>query len=115
VSWTASALARVLAAYVAEPARFTATQMDRWCRDFDNWAVCDAVCEALFARTPHAWRKVAQWSGRRDEHVRRATESDTGPVTEVLKNPLRVSAESFNSTSRCRRLASLAITGTRCA
>ena len=41
-------------------------------RDFDNWAICDTVCFHLFDRTPHAWRKVDQWSGRRDEFVKRA-------------------------------------------
>jgi 3-methyladenine DNA glycosylase AlkD len=46
--------------------------MDHWCRDFDNWGTCDTVCFVLFDRTPHAWRKVEQWSGRRDEFVRRA-------------------------------------------
>lgn len=64
--------ARLLASYVDEPACVTASQMDRWCRDFDNWAVCDTVCFALFDRTPHAWRKVEQWSRRRDEFVKRA-------------------------------------------
>ena len=64
--------ARLLAAYVDEPARVTPAQMDRWCRDFDNWAVCDTVCFALFDRTPHAWRKVGQWSRRREEFVKRA-------------------------------------------
>ena len=64
--------ARTLAAYVEEPARVTAAQMDRWCRDFDNWAICDTVCFALFDRTPHAWQKVEQWSERRDEFVKRA-------------------------------------------
>jgi 3-methyladenine DNA glycosylase AlkD len=64
--------ARVLAAYVEEPARVTPTQMDQWCRDFDNWGTCDTVCFVLFDRTPHAWRKVEQWSKRRDEFVRRA-------------------------------------------
>jgi 3-methyladenine DNA glycosylase AlkD len=64
--------ARVLASYVDEPARVTPAQMDRWCRDFDNWAVCDTVCFALFDRTPHAWRKVEQWSRRREEFVKRA-------------------------------------------
>ena len=29
--------ARLLAGYVDEPDRVTAAQMDRWCRDFDNW------------------------------------------------------------------------------
>ena len=50
--------ARMLTAYVDEPARVTAAQMDRWCRDFDNWAICDTLCFALWDRTPHAWGKV---------------------------------------------------------
>jgi 3-methyladenine DNA glycosylase AlkD len=64
--------ARMLCAFVDEPARVTAAQMDRWARDFDNWAICDTVCLHLFDRTPHAWRKVDLWSRRRDEFVRRA-------------------------------------------
>ena len=64
--------ARMLAAFVDEPARVTPAQMDRWCRDFDNWGICDTVCFHLFDRTPHAWAKVAQWRGRRDEFVKRA-------------------------------------------
>ena len=64
--------ARLLASYVDEPACVTPAQMDRWCRDFDNWAICDTVCFALFDRTPHAWHKVEQWCGKRDEFVKRA-------------------------------------------
>ena len=64
--------ARMLAAFVDEPARVTAAQMDRWCRDFDNWGICDTLCFKLFDRTPHAWAKVAQWSGKPDEFVKRA-------------------------------------------
>jgi 3-methyladenine DNA glycosylase AlkD len=60
------------ASFVDDPALVTAAQMDRWCRDFDNWAICDTVCFALFDRTLYAWPKVAQWSGRRDEFVKRA-------------------------------------------
>lgn len=63
--------ARMLATFVDEPARVTPAQMDRWVRDFDNWAICDTACFALFDRTPHAWRKVTQWSSRREEFVRR--------------------------------------------
>jgi 3-methyladenine DNA glycosylase AlkD len=63
--------ARLLASFVAEPERVTPALMDRWCRDFDNWAVCDTVCFHLFDRTPHAFGKVAQWAKRRDEFVRR--------------------------------------------
>jgi 3-methyladenine DNA glycosylase AlkD len=64
--------ARMLAAFVDEPDRVTAAQMDRWCRDFDSWAICDTVCFHLFDRTPHAWRKVEQWAGRRNEFEKRA-------------------------------------------
>jgi 3-methyladenine DNA glycosylase AlkD len=64
--------ARMLAALVDDPARVTSTQMDRWCRDFDNWAVCDTACFHLFDRTPHAFAKIEQWSSARPEFVRRA-------------------------------------------
>ncbi len=64
--------ARMLSAFVDEPDRVTAGQMDRWARDFDNWAVCDHLCFHLFDRTPHAWRKIEQWSRRREEFVKRA-------------------------------------------
>ena len=46
--------------------------MDRWCRDFDNWGICDTVCFVLFDRTPHAWTKIAPWAQRRDEFEKRA-------------------------------------------
>jgi 3-methyladenine DNA glycosylase AlkD len=64
--------ARLLAAYVDDPALVTPAQMDRWSRDFDNWGVCDTVCFALFDRTPHAWTKVEKWATRRAEFVKRA-------------------------------------------
>ncbi len=64
--------ARSLCAYIDEPGRVTPAQMDRWCRDFDNWAICDTLCFSLFDRTPHAWRKVEQWSKRRPEFEKRA-------------------------------------------
>jgi len=47
--------------------------MDRRARDFDNWAICDHLCFHLFDRSPHAWRKIAQWSRRREEFVKRAS------------------------------------------
>lgn len=64
--------ARLLTAYVDDPAKVTAAQMDKWARDFDNWGVVDTLCFSLFDRTPHAWRKVDQWSRKRDEYVKRA-------------------------------------------
>ena len=64
--------ARTVAAFVAEPERVTPGLMDRWCRDFDNWGICDTVCFKLFDRTPHAFGKVAQWAAWRNEFQRRA-------------------------------------------
>ena len=64
--------ARMLTSFVDEPARVTAAQMDRWCRDFDNWGICDTLCFKLFDQTPHAWAKVADWGDRPEEFVKRA-------------------------------------------
>ena len=64
--------ARMMASFLDEPARVTPAQMDRWCRDFDNWAIVDTVCFKLFDQTPHAFRKVDQWARLRDEFGKRA-------------------------------------------
>jgi len=64
--------ARMLTSFVDEPERVTPAQMDRWCRDFDSWAICDTLCFHLFDRTPHAWQKVAKWCDQRGEFVKRA-------------------------------------------
>jgi 3-methyladenine DNA glycosylase AlkD len=64
--------ARMMAAYVGEPAKVTPAQMDRWAKQFDNWAVCDTLCFALWDRTPHAFAKVHAWAMREDELVKRA-------------------------------------------
>ena len=63
--------ARLLTAFVADPAALTAEQMDRWVRDFDNWAFCDTLSFHLFDRTPHAWTKVETWSRRKAEFEKR--------------------------------------------
>ncbi|HKQ48241.1 MAG TPA: DNA alkylation repair protein [Phycisphaerae bacterium] len=66
--------ARMLAAFVDEPLRVTPAQMDRWCRDFDNWGICDTVCFKLFDQVPAAiaFRKVGQWSREKGEFQKRA-------------------------------------------
>ena len=64
--------ARMLATFVDEAALVTPVQMERWCKDFDNWAICDTACFALFDRTPHAFKKVVAWSKSKDEFVKRA-------------------------------------------
>jgi 3-methyladenine DNA glycosylase AlkD len=64
--------ARILASLIDEPAKVTPAQMDRWVKDFDNWAVCDACCGVLFDKTPFAVSKAFQWSRDKREFVRRA-------------------------------------------
>lgn len=64
--------ARLLAAFVDDPALVTSAQMNAWCKDFDNWAVCDTVCFHLFDRTPHAFAKVKAWATRKPEFEKRA-------------------------------------------
>jgi len=64
--------ARMLATMIDDPAQVTSAQMDRWCRDFDNWAIVDTACFALFDRTSHAWSKLEPWSKRREEFQKRA-------------------------------------------
>jgi 3-methyladenine DNA glycosylase AlkD len=64
--------ARTLACYVAEVDKLTAAEMESWCRDFDNWAICDTACFVLFDKSPHAWKKVDAWVKRKDEYAKRA-------------------------------------------
>ena len=64
--------ARMLCAFVDDPARVTPAQMDRWAKDFDNWAICDGTCFHLFDKTPYAWDKVRAWAPRKEEFVKRA-------------------------------------------
>jgi 3-methyladenine DNA glycosylase AlkD len=65
--------ARMLCAYVDEPERVSPAQMDSQARDFDNWAICDTLCFALWVRTPHAFKKIRQWAIHKDEYVKRAS------------------------------------------
>ena len=63
---------RMMAALIDDPQLVTPAQMDRWCKDFDNWAIVDTLCFKLFDLTPHAWKKVEQWSRRKEEFQKRA-------------------------------------------
>ena len=64
--------ARILATLIGEPDKVTASQMERWAREFDSWDIVDAACCYLFAGTSSAWRQVETWGGRREEFVKRA-------------------------------------------
>jgi 3-methyladenine DNA glycosylase AlkD len=64
--------ARALATLLAEPQKITSRQMDRWAKDFDNWAICDGACINVFRYTAMAHQKCREWSGRPEEFVKRA-------------------------------------------
>jgi 3-methyladenine DNA glycosylase AlkD len=89
--------ARLLCAFVEEPDRVTAAQMERWCKHFDNWAVCDTLCFKLFDQTKHAWTKAEAWCKRTAEFEKRASLA-------VLSCPARVASKA----NPARFLASLA-------
>jgi 3-methyladenine DNA glycosylase AlkD len=65
--------ARMLCAYIDEPEKVTPAQMDAQARDFDNWAICDTLCFALWVHSPHAFKKIRKWSTSKQEYVKRAS------------------------------------------
>jgi 3-methyladenine DNA glycosylase AlkD len=64
--------ARHVAALIDEPEKVTERQVERWAREFDSWDIVDGCCLYLFHRTPFAHRKAVEWSGRKEEFVKRA-------------------------------------------
>lgn len=63
--------ARTVAVFIDEAELVTPAQMDRWCKDFDNWGICDTVCFKLFDQSPHAFGRVKKWAKSREEFVKR--------------------------------------------
>jgi 3-methyladenine DNA glycosylase AlkD len=64
--------AKILAGLISEPGKVTASQMELWVRDFDNWDSCDGTCCHLFVFARPAWRKAFAWTKRREEFQKRA-------------------------------------------
>ena len=64
--------ARILASIVDKPELTSNRQMEQWVKDFDSWDVCDQVCGNLFDKTSLARKKAIEWSGRKEEFVKRA-------------------------------------------
>lgn len=64
---------RMLAAFIDDPALVTASQMNTWCKDFDNWGICDTVCFHLFDKVDFelATPRIRAWARSRHEFVRR--------------------------------------------
>lgn len=64
--------ARMLAVFVEEVDKVTQRQMNKWADGFESWDDTDQACTSLFDKTPHAWRKVKEWSKKKDLFVKRA-------------------------------------------
>jgi 3-methyladenine DNA glycosylase AlkD/uncharacterized protein YdhG (YjbR/CyaY superfamily) len=64
--------ARMLATMVGDPAKVTPAEMDRWAKDFDNWAIVDTACFHYWDRSPHAVKQIEKCPKAKDEFVKRA-------------------------------------------
>src|SRR5574341_896414 len=64
--------ARILAGMIDVPELVSEEQIESWVADFDSWDVCDQVCSNLFDKTEFAHQKAIEWSGRKEEFVKRA-------------------------------------------
>jgi 3-methyladenine DNA glycosylase AlkD len=64
--------ARMLATLVDSPEEVSEAQMESWVRDLDSWDLCDGACGNLFDKTPFAFDKAVEWSGRAPEFEKRA-------------------------------------------
>ena len=64
--------ARMIAAFIDEPAKVTIQQMNDWVRDFNSWDICDQTCGTLFDKTPFAYDIAHRWSKEKSEYVKRA-------------------------------------------
>jgi len=68
---TGMAEARIVAAMAGDPDKLTEEQMEEWVKDINSWDVCDQVCMNLFEKNQLAWKKIADWSEREEEFVKR--------------------------------------------
>lgn len=64
--------AMMVASMVDISEEVTEGQMEEWVKDFNSWDLCDQVCMNLFDKTPLAWKKIMDWSTRKEEFVKRA-------------------------------------------
>ncbi len=63
--------ARILAGFIAEAEKLTEQQVEKWARGFDSWDVVDQVCSNLFDKTKFAYKKVFEFSKRKEEFIKR--------------------------------------------
>lgn len=64
--------ARILAAIVADPARFKKTHARTWVKDFNSWDLCDQCCQNLFWQIEGSLGLALSWTNSRREFTKRA-------------------------------------------
>jgi len=64
--------ARILASIIGEPEKATEAQLEKWGKAFDSWAVCDQVCDNFISHTNFLYKKINDWSKRKEEFIKRA-------------------------------------------
>lgn len=64
--------ARLLCAKIFPVKELTESLMEKWVKDFDNWAHCDSFCMNLFKYSPLAYDKAFEWADRSEEFQKRA-------------------------------------------
>ncbi len=62
----------LLAIFIDDYKQVTLKQMDKWVKDFSSWDICDQCCSNLFDKTLYAFDKIFEWSGKKEEFVKRA-------------------------------------------
>ncbi|MHA2062267.1 MAG: DNA alkylation repair protein [Candidatus Sifarchaeia archaeon] len=63
--------AKILASLIDNPKKVTEGQMESWVQEFNSWDICDQCANNLFRKTQFAYQKVVEWSGRKEEFVKR--------------------------------------------
>lgn len=77
--------ARMLAAMIAEPKMATIELMNNWANDFDNWAICDSVCNKYFRRSPKIIEAINIWVESDKLYVKRAAFASIAVIAVHMK------------------------------
>lgn len=64
--------ARILASMLADPNKFTKTQMNLWVEEINSWDICDQCCNNLFRKTPFAIEHSFRWAEDEKLFIKRA-------------------------------------------
>ncbi len=78
--------ARMLATLVADPQALTASELDQWVRQVDNYVLADSF-SALVARSPQAGSRIDRWTRSKREFERRC---GFGIISAALKDGVTI-------------------------